>query len=297
MDAENPSTVRSRGVGMLLLALLSGLCPADSGAGADRSLDRLIDAVARLRGVGYPEVGSYRVELTLPDEPDEDTISLREIWRSPGDLALRAARPETPPAMVRSLALYLEPLYVARSSFLAVDLDTFRARIERSGHVSTSEATPGEGERIAIRLPEGADSARSDLESDLSGIDAELDRKGRLRTLTLHLREGAPDGGPARMHLACDYAGAPLAPQPGYATWELPSGDTVEIRTEFREEGEVRVPASRHVLFPSRYDPGEMEEIHVRYGRYELDVVFPEDAFRGPGTFRFDAFGLVPDSQ
>ena len=69
----------------------------------------------------------------------------------------------------------------------------------------------------------------------------------------------------------------------------------VEIRTEFREQEGRSVPASRLVLFPSRYDPGEREEILVRYGVYAVNVEIPSGVLEDPGSFRYDADGLVTD--
>ena len=109
-----------------------------------------------------------------------------------------------------------------------------------------------------------------------------------MRRLELSLREEK-----APLVLECEFPAGAL--QPERAVWTLPNGDRVEIRTEFRRQGERTVPASRLVVFPSRYDPGEREEILVHYGTYAFDAEIPAELLTAPDSFRYDADGLVSD--
>jgi len=250
------------------------------------SLDDLARAVQRFRGVGHEDVWSYRVPLEIPDE-SEETVPLEELWRKPRELSLRAARPGTPLAIVRSLALYLEPLYVARASLLDADLGGHVERLREAAAVESRSL--GERNRIAVRFPEDPQTRGLEAFQDVARLEADVDPGARLHRLELQLR-----GEKAPLVLECEY-GEGGRPQPELAVWTLPNGDRVEVRTEFRGEGGRSLPASRLVIFPSRYDPGEQEEILVRYGTYAVNVELPDDLLSGPGAFRYDADGLVDD--
>jgi hypothetical protein len=277
-----------------LAGLLGGLAlavPALAGEGTD-PLDRLVDAVVRFRGLGDPSVESYRVEMRLVDEVEESP-PLLEVWRVPESLALRAARPGTPRAIVRSLALYLEPLYVARSSFLRTDLAGSARSLREVASISL-EPEP-DGSRIRIELPPDGDARLPGALRDVIRLEAGLDSEDRIATLTIDLREAGIDGGPGTLSLACEPSPDPRDAQPARATWTLPDGRVVDIRTTFRDEGGRRVPAGRRISFPSRYAPGESETISVEYGPYEIDVLLTDEVFSDRGAFRFDANGLVDE--
>jgi hypothetical protein len=268
------------------LALSLAMFFQASSASAD-ALDDLARAVEKFRGLGHEDVRSYRVELRIPEE-GEESVPLEEIWREPGDLVLRAALTGTPVAIVRSLALYLEPIYVARASLLDADLG---AHVERLRKSATVEAVPeATGTRVVVRFPEDPKAAGLEALEDVAVLSAELDRHSRLRRLDIRLREEKEP-----LILECEFRGGAERPQPDVALWTLPNGDRVEIRTEFRDQSGRSVPASRLVLFPSRYDPGEREEILVRYGVYSINVEIPADVFEDPGSFHYDAEGLVTD--
>ena len=269
---------------------------ADAESTVDRptpdAFDRLIAALQRFRGIGDPSVMRYCVELRLPDE-EEETPPLLELWKAPDVLALRAAKPTTPRAVARSLALYLEPLYLARSSFLRTDLGEASA-IVRSVAAIRAESSDA-GETVFVEFPTPADERLPATLREVRLLSARLDGQGRLAALNVDLREAGVDGGSGELGLICTYAGDSRDPQPGYVRWTLPDGRPVEIRTGFRDEGGRRVPAERHLVFPSRYDPGEVEEILVEYGAYDLDSPIDEALLREPGTFRFGESGLVEE--
>jgi hypothetical protein len=268
------------------LALSLALFLPATSANAD-ALDDLARAVEKFRGIGHEDVRSYRVELRIPEE-GEESVPLEEIWREPGELVLRGALPATPVAIVRSLALYLEPIYVARASLLDADLGAHVERLRQSAVVEAKSETTGT--RVVVRFPDDPEAAGLEALADVAMLSAELDGHARLRRLEVGLREEKQP-----LILECEFRGGAERPQPDVALWTLPNGDRVEIRTEFREQGARSVPASRLVLFPSRYDPGEREEILVRYGAYAINVEIPAAALEGPGSFRYDANGLVSD--
>jgi len=114
--------IRSMGVPSFGLAAWSLACSISVGAhdaahASVGALEALAASLQRLRGVGSADVSSYRVRVDVEDA-EEETAPLLETWRAPADLTVRAWDSSTPTAIVRSLALYLEPLYVARSSLL-----------------------------------------------------------------------------------------------------------------------------------------------------------------------------------
>ncbi|MGH2569623.1 MAG: hypothetical protein ACRDGR_00265, partial [bacterium] len=149
---------------------LAMFLPASS-ASAD-ALDDLVRAVEKFRGIGHEDVRSYRVELRIPEE-GEESVPLEEIWRAPGELVLRAALPGTPVAVVRSLALYLEPIYVARASLLDADLG---AHLEQLRKDATVEAMPeATGTRVVVRFPDDPDAAGLEALADVAMLSAELD--------------------------------------------------------------------------------------------------------------------------
>jgi hypothetical protein len=146
-------------------------------------LESLRAAMAAFRGIGYAEVASYRATFQLPDEDANEAIPLEEIWRAPGDFAVRAAQPAAV-AVVRSYAIFLEPLYVARSSILDADLDRGMDRLRKVGKVEMLPRDAGSRE-IRVTLPVPADSTLPGFLRDVSRIDAALDGAGRLTRLRL----------------------------------------------------------------------------------------------------------------
>ncbi|MEZ5064825.1 MAG: hypothetical protein R3B81_08800 [bacterium] len=268
-------------IGLLGVALAT---VAATGVSAD-PLDDLVDAIARFRGLGDESVSRYRVEMRVPDETEE-VAPLVETWEAPARLGIRAAHASTPAAVVRGLAVFLEPLFVTRSSIYSIDLDSGRDVVRSEGQVSVSETASGL-RSIRVVLPENSANLPEMLK-DLVEVGATLDGERRLVDLTVRLRT---NGTPQAMTVHCDWQ--PRQPQPGHATWVLPNGQEVGIETEFREESGRLVPASRHVTFPSRYDPGDTESIRVEYGTYEIDPEIPEEFWSERGTLRFDTNGLV----
>jgi hypothetical protein len=267
---------------VITLALLLAASPAAADA-----LDDLALSVAKFRGVGYDDVGSYRVELEIPEE-GEESVPLEEIWRAPRDLALRAARPNTPAAIVRSLALYLEPLYVARASLLDADLSAHIDRLRAGARVETQAA--GALTCIVVEFPDDPAAAGLEAFQDVARLRADLDEYSRMHRLEILLREEK-----SALTLECDFKEGGAFPQPDRAVWTLPNGDHVEIDTVFREQEGRSVPASRLIVFPSRYDPGEREEILVRYGTYAFDAEVSSELLAESGSFRYDADGLVSE--
>lgn len=267
------------------------LLPAVAHADPDACLGRLADAIVKFRGIGYEDVTSYRVELTLPEEADDEAVPLEEIWRAPRDLVLRASRDDTHRAIVRSLALYLEPLYVARVSLLDADLDSFERRVQEASD-GKIECAEREGGGLVAKVPiVDPDPQLPELFREMVRFTAELDGSDRLVSLEVELDDG---GGPQVVRLDARYD-EPDRPQPDHATWTLPNGDRVDIATTFRREAERQVPDTRHITFPSRYDPGNTEEIFVRYGKYAIDVDVPDTVLADAGSFRYDENGLVTD--
>jgi len=261
---------------------VASVVPVDAFADA---LDELAAAVARFRGVGYADVTSYRALVRLPDDPDGEAVPLREIWRAPADLALRAAEPGTPTAVVRGLAIYLEPLYVARASLLGADLESDLERMRRTCRV---EAREGKQTTVEVEFPAVPDEGLSRELRDLARLTAVIDSHGRLEKLDVTTHEG--DG----VSMECAYgSGDPAPPQPSRVVWSLPDGERVEIRTSYRREMGRVLPARRDVVFPSRYDPGQTEELSVSYEDWELGVDIPDEVFRAPDSFRYDENGLV----
>jgi hypothetical protein len=260
---------------------------ATAAPAAGDGLDALVQAVARFRGVGHEDVASYRVLVELPDDPEGEPTPLVEMWRAPADLGLRAADSGTSRAIVRGLALYLEPLYVARASLLGADLEASVERLRASCAVRVS---PEEGgRRVTVDFPaEPLEDVAKEL-ADLARVDVLLDRGGRILTMQVETRDGD------RIALECSYDGPPSLSQPTLARWRLPGDDLVEILTEFRASAGRLLPISRVISFPSRYAPGETEEIRVRYENWELGVALDEASFAAADVFRFDGDGLVDD--
>lgn len=263
--------------------LLSALA-APRPAAAD-GLDELARAVSRFRGVGYADITSYRALVRLPDDPEGEAVTLREIWRAPADLALRAAEPGTPTAIVRGMAIYLEPLYVARASLLGADLEANLEHMRQTCRVERRAEKPA---TIEVEFPAAPDEALSRELRDLSRLTAGIDRQGRLERLELWTRDGE------RVLMECTYeSGDHPYPQPSRVDWSLPNGERVEIRTSYRAERGRILPARRDVVFPSRYDPGQTEELRVSYDEWELGVDLPDGVFEAPDSFRYDENGLV----
>jgi hypothetical protein len=270
---------------LAVAATILSTIASPAAAEPSETLAALTSALGHFRGVGYDDVRSYRVEVVVPD-PSEEPAPLEETWRAPNDLTLRAAGSSTATAIVRSLALYLEPLYVARSSLLDSDLAQFAQALEAEAEVIESARAAG-GRVIHVRLPADPTTLPEFLR-DLTEFRAELDSAGRLVILDVRLRENEDELG-----FQCSYRGAEH--QPNLAQWSLPSGDVVRIETEFRDEAGRRLPSTRTVFFPSRFDPGETEEIFVRYGTYALNVEVTDAEVADARAFRYDENGLRTD--
>jgi hypothetical protein len=260
---------------------------AGSAAASSDGLDELAGAVARFRGVGHADVTSYRVIVELPDDPEGEPTPLVEIWRAPADLGLSAAQPGTSRAIVRGLALYLEPLYVARASLLGSDLEASVERLRATCAVRASAEDAGR--RVTVKFPAEPVQGLPEELADLSRIEVLLDRRGRLSSMDLVTREAD------RIGLTCEYDGPASLTQPTRARWTLPGEDVVDIRTQFRSRAGRMLPETRIISFPSRYAPGETEEIRVRYEEWELGVALDDAAFAAPDVFRYDGDGLVDD--
>jgi hypothetical protein len=264
----------------LFAILLSGSVQADE-------LTRLAEACARFEGVGDSEVVAYRVPVTLPEEPDE-SIVLEEIWRAGEDLALRGADATTPAALVRSLALYLEPFYVARSVLVRLDLRAVADRLREVAGIKAGSDSAGTW--LELELPAEAEPPLPEVCRELERLAGRLDEQGRLTSLELTLRESQE-----AIELVATYGDEAAFAQPGEVRWVLPSGDTVVIRSTFRRELGRWLPQEREIVFPSRFDPAETERIVVCYGPYELNDEVPTDVFSERRVFRFDSDGLISD--
>jgi len=285
--ARHAGRVRVRaGILARIPALLVAL---GAGAAAADALDDLHAAVMPFRGIGHADVTAYRVPLDLPDEDEDGAVDLLEVWRAPADYGVRAAG-RAAPALVRSWAIFLEPLYVARASALDADLEAAAARLREVARVEDEAGQDG-GRRIRITAPATTGAPLPGLLRDLADLQAGLDARGRLVRLRLELRSGG-GGAVDTLELACAWD-EPAAPQPSRCAWTLPDGGEVRVTTTFRTEKGRRVPAGRQVVFPSRYDPGETEEIRIEYGAYDLDP--SADPRKEPGTFRYDTNGLVSE--
>lgn len=285
MRVRLSAAARRTGFAMLSLAAAAAL-PSGGVAAAD-PIDDLQRAVLAFRGIGLRDVAAYRATFRLPDEEGKEKVSLEELWRAPSDFAIRAAD-ASPAAVVRSYAIFLEPLYVARASILDADLDAGAAHLRQVVRV---EAKPAESGSRTIRLtfPSAPDSTLAGFLRDVSWLEGRLDDAGRLQGFHVEFRAS---GGRAseKLDLVCTWKDG-RAPQPSLCTWTLPDGGVVRVATSFRDEHGRRVPASRRVTFPSRYDPGETEDIRIEYGPYATEV--PADLLHAPGTFRYDSNGLV----
>lgn len=273
----------------ILAAWIPAALLAAGAAHAD-PLDDLRAAVASFRGVGYAEVAAYSAAFRLPEEDPEEAVRLEELWRAPGDFAVRAAE-RAAPAVVRSYAIFLEPLYVARSAILDTDLDQGMQRIREIGSIAAVPASGG-ARTIRITLPASKDAQLPGFLRDVTSIEAALDARGRLSRLRLEFPAGASRRAADSLEVTCEWGDA-RARQPSRCLWRLPDGGEVRVETTFRDEGKRRVPAIRHVVFPSRYDPGETEEIRIEYEKYRWDA--PAASFAAAGTFRYGPEGLRTD--
>ncbi len=277
------SARRAASAAPFLAAALAAVLPPPALADP---VDELAAALDRVRGLGRSSVSSYRVPLTLPDDESAHGVALEECWRAPSTLVIRARDASAPGAVVRSLALYLEPLYVARTAILDLEWTSIGENVRAVASMS-AEARKG-GRAITVDLPEGEPSDLPPSLQDVDRIEAALDGSGRLLGLEVLLRD---DQGTVRVE--CDYDARGSATQPVEARWTLPSGDEVVVRTKYRREGGVVVPSVRQVTFPSRFDPKETEEILVEYGAYELNAGVSDSLATSRGSFRYDANGLV----
>ncbi len=247
----------------------------------------LVEACARFEGVGDPEVVAYRVPVTLPEEPEE-TVALEEIWRAGEDLAIRGSDATTPAALVRSLALYLEPFYVARSVLVRLDLRDVADRLREVGRITAR--TDSAGTWIALELPAETEPPLPALCRELERLEARIDEDGRLVTLELTLREGHET-----IELLASYDDRAALTQPPEFRWVLPGGGAVVVHSTFRHEQSRWLPAEREIVFPSRFDPAETERILIRYGRYDLNDDVPANIFSERRVFRYDSDGLISD--
>ena len=265
---------------------LASVAPAPA---ASDPIEELRRAVLPFRGVGYTDVKSYRTELRLPDEESNGAVPLVEMWRAPADYGLRAAK-KTEPAMVRSWAIFLEPLYVARASILDADLEKGAKRLRQVAKVKASAGDAGV-RILEIVMPALPDTTLPGFLREASRFEAHVDAAGHLLSFHAELR---PVQGrkPETLDLRCTWKDA-RAPQPSLCVWTLPDGGVVRVDTTFRDERGRRLPGTRHVVFPSRYDPGDTEEIRIEYGSYDFKI--PSDSFQGKGAFRYDENGLVAD--
>jgi hypothetical protein len=271
----------------LLLSVLAVSLAVVAGPARADEFARLVEACERFEGVGDPEVFAYRVPLTLPDEPEE-TVALEEIWCAREDLAIRGSDPATPAAMVRSLALYLEPFYVARSVLVRLDLRDVASRLREIARITAG--TDSAGTWIVIELPAETEPPLPDLCRELERLEGRVDEEGRLATLELTLREGHET-----IELVASYDDGAALTQPPEFHWELPGGEVVEVRSTFRREQGRWLPAEREIVFPSRFDPAETERILVRYGHYDLNDDVPANIFSERRVFRYDSDGLISD--
>jgi hypothetical protein len=277
--------VRACVSGLLLAATM--VAPRPSLADA---LDDLRASLASFRGVGYADVAAYRAAFRLPDDDADEAIALEEMWRAPGDFALRAAEPAAP-AVVRSYAIFLEPLYVARTSILDADLDRGLQRLREIGKITTSPSSAG-ARSVRVELPDPPDSTLPGFLRDVSRIDALLDLRGRLSRLRLELPPARGRRTADSLVVVCTWDDA-KAHQPSKCTWTLPDGSEVRVQTTFRDEGGRRVPGTRHVVCPRRYHPGETESSPTEYGRDPWEGAAP--LFHAAGTFRYGSEGLLTD--
>jgi hypothetical protein len=273
-----------------LVAVASLLAGFTTAGAAEDCLSQLGRAIGRFRGLGYADVETYRVELRLPDDPDEAPVPLEELWRAPDETAVRALDPGTNRAIVRTLALYLEPLFIARTSLLEADWAAYEDRLRAASKITCR--TSGKGKTVAVALDSVgvASSGLPEVFRSLRSFEATIDAFERLLFLEAQFRDEE-----GLLKLRCSYDAAGKRPQPDLAVWTLPNGDSVEARTTFRAEGQKVLPESRVVTFPSRYDPGETERIEVRYANYRIGVEIPPAEFAAPGVFRYGPEGLVAD--
>jgi hypothetical protein len=219
-----------------------GALLAASAAGAD-SLDDLRSAVLAFRGIGLRDVAAYRTTFRLPDDERPGEVRLEELWRAPSTYAIRSAD-GAPAAVIRSYAIFLEPLYVARASILDADLDTGAERLRAVAHV---ESVPGKGgaRTVRVTLPAQADSS-SDFCATSRGWRAISARTGSWASTRSWRDAGRAPETPDPCARGRMRRRRTLALQ-----WTLPGG-VVRVSTAFRNERavECREPHVR----PSRYD-------------------------------------------
>jgi hypothetical protein len=262
---------------LLLLATLASPSWADP-------VDELANALEMFRGLGIEGVQSYRVPIRLPHDESPEQIKLEEVWRHPSELVIRA-RESAPAAVVRSFALYLEPVYVARTAVIELDWKALGEDV-RFAVVASAAGKHGTERSIVIEMPPDQQDLPVAVR-DVLRIDALLDDKGRLCILDIVLRDEGT------IHLECEYDSKGRYHQPILASWTLPTGEEVEVRTKYRREAGKYVPSTRQVIFPSRFDQKETEEILVEYGEYELNAEIPDQVWTAPGSFRYGADGLL----
>jgi hypothetical protein len=263
------------------------LAASSSPSGAD-PIDELAAALETFRGLGIEGVERYRVPIRLPHDDSPEQIKLEEVWRYPSELVIRA-RESAPAAVVRSFALYLEPVYVARTAVIELDWKELGEDV-RSSVIASAAGKHGAERSIVIEMPPDTSTLPPTVR-DVFRIDALLDEKGRLSVLDIVMRDEGS------IHLECEYDAKGRAAQPIVASWTLPSGEEVEVRTKYRRESGKYVPSTRQVIFPSRFDPKETEEILVEYGEYELNAEIPDQLWNASGSFRYGPDGLVSAAE
>jgi hypothetical protein len=278
----NPNGVMASKRCAFVVTMLLAAIPAVSWADA---IDELADALETFRGLGIEGVESYRVPIRLPQDDSPNQVQLEEIWRRPADLVIRGKDEHAPAAVVRTVALYLEPVYVARTAVVELDWKSMGDEV-RSSVVVSAGGKHGSERSILIDMPPDMSELPATLR-DITRIEALLDGKGRLSTLDIVFRKEGT------IHLNCEYDSKGKYNQPIVASWKLPSGEEVEVRTKYRREAGKNVPSTRQVIFPSRFDPEETEEILVEYGKYQLNPEIPDNIWNAPGSFRYDSNGLV----
>src|SRR4030095_1374245 len=99
-------------------------------------IDELAEALERFRGLGIEGVESYRVPIRLPQDDSPNQVQLEEIWRRPSELVIRGKDQHAPAAVVRTVALYLEPVYVARTAVVELDWKSMGDEVRSSVVVS-----------------------------------------------------------------------------------------------------------------------------------------------------------------
>jgi len=200
-------------IASVLIAMLAAANPAASWADP---IDELADALNMFRGLGIVGVESYRVAIRLPQDDSPNQVQLEEIWRRPSDLVIRGKDEHAPAAVVRSVALYLEPVYVARTAVVELDWKSMGDEV-RSSVVVSAGGRHGAERSILIEMPPDMSDLPATLQ-DISKIEALLDGKGRLSALDIVFRKEGT------VQLQCEYDSKGKYNQPIVASWTLPSG-------------------------------------------------------------------------